>query len=226
MSQAISRVQLGPIQNPVRALLDALAGALSLWVGWQLWLASAHWPLGRLALGVFSATQIGLWLVSFLYHTVPWSPAWKRRMQRADHSMIFLQIAGAITPIVLLGLESPLRDAILLAVWGIAAGGVLQKVCLPQLHEKACIPFQIAQACLVLPALPGLADRFEGIALQLLGLAATIHVIGVIVFVTERPRLWPRLFSFHELFHLLLLGGGVVHYALLTRLVLRVGAGA
>lgn len=225
MSQASSRVQLGPIQNPVRALLDALAAALSLWVAWQLWLTSAHWPLGRLALAVFSATQIGLWLVSFLYHTVPWSPVWKRRMQRADHSMIFLQIAGAITPIALLGLASPLREAILIAVWGIAAGGIVQKVWYPQVHEKACIPFQVAQACLVLPALPGLTDRFESIALQLLGLAATIHVIGVVIFVTERPRLWPRLFSFHELFHLLLLGGGVVQYALLTRLLVRMGAG-
>jgi hemolysin III len=223
MSPACSRVRLGPIQNPARGGLDVLAAALSLAAAVHLWEASAHWPSGRLALGVFSATQLGLCLVSALYHSVPWGPRAKRRMQRLDHAMIFLQIAGVVTPLALIGLEGPAQRAVLVAAWGIAAGGVVQKALFPRVHEKACIPFQVLQAALVLPALPGLAGRFEGAALQLLALAGAIHTVGLVVFVTERPRLWPRLFSFHELFHLLLLGGGAVNYTLLVKLLAKAG---
>lgn len=144
-------------------------------------------------------------------------------MQRLDHSMIFLQIAGTVTPLSLVGLEGPLQRAVLIAVWAIAAGGVAQKALLPGIHEKACIPFQVLQACLVAPALPGLMGRFEGAALQLLALAGAIHIVGLVVFVTERPRLWPRLFSFNDLFHLLLLGGGAVNYTLLAKLLTKGG---
>jgi hypothetical protein len=56
-------VSLGPIQNPVRGLVDACAMALSALTASHLWSASAHVPAGRTALAVFSATQIGLCLV-------------------------------------------------------------------------------------------------------------------------------------------------------------------
>lgn len=220
MSPACARLSLGPIQNPVRGALDLLAAALSLAAALALWEASAHWPLGRLALGVFSSTQIGLCVASALYHSAPWGPIGKRRMQRVDHAMIFLQIAGTLTPLLLVGLAGdPARWPLLAAAWAIAAGGVAQKAFFPRIHEKACIPFQVLQACLVLPALPGLAGRFEGAALHLLALAGAIHLVGLVIFVTERPRLWPRWFSFHELFHLLLLGGGAVNYTLLVKLL-------
>ena len=207
MSPLGSRPGLGPIQNPVRGLLDALAAALSLAAAIALWDASAHWPAGRLALGVFSATQLRRCLVSALYHAAPWGPTARRRMQRLDHSMIFLQIAGTLTPLALIGLDGGAQRAVLAAAWGVAAVGVAQKAFFPQVHEKACIPFQVLQAALVLPALPGLAGRFGGAALQLLALAGAIHAIGLVVFVTERPRLWPRWYTFHELFHMLLRAG-------------------
>lgn len=207
----------------MRGLLDVLAASLSLAAALHLWEAGARWPLGRLALGVFSGTQIALCLVSALYHSAPWGPLAKRRMQRLDHSMIFLQIAGTLTPLALIGLDGALQRAVLVAAWALAAGGVAQKAFFPRVHEKACIPFQVLQACLVLPALPGLAGRFEGAALQLLALAGAIHAVGLVVFVTERPRLWPRWFSFHELFHLLLLGGGAVNYTILLRLLSKAG---
>ena len=42
-------------------------------------------------------------------------------MRRLDHSMIFLLIAGTITPFALLVLDGPWAKALLIAVWAGAA---------------------------------------------------------------------------------------------------------
>ena len=46
-------------------------------------------------------------------------------MRRLDHSMIFLLIAGTVTPFALLVLHGPLADALLIAVWAGALRGIV-----------------------------------------------------------------------------------------------------
>ena len=46
-------------------------------------------------------------------------------MRRLDHSMIFLLIAGTLTPFALLVLEGTLATAVLIAVWAGAAAGIV-----------------------------------------------------------------------------------------------------
>ena len=42
--------------------------------------------------------------------------------------------------------------------------------------------------------------------------------LGGIIYAIKRPRLIPGVFSFHELFHVLILIGGALHYAMIYRL--------
>jgi hemolysin III len=37
-------------------------------------------------------------------------------------------------------------------------------------------------------------------------------VIGTVIYAIQRPRLFPRAFSHHELFHVLVIGGSVFHF--------------
>jgi len=53
-----------------------------------------------------------------------------------------------------------------------------------------------------------------GCRLPLCALGAALYATGAAVFVTRRPRLWPGVFSFHELFHLLLVVASGCPYAL------------
>src|SRR5690242_18424365 len=62
---------------------------------------------GRSAAAVYSMSLVGLYGVSAAYHRGSWSPCSKRWMKRADHSMIFVLIAGTCTPVALLGLREP-----------------------------------------------------------------------------------------------------------------------
>ena len=67
--------------------------------------ALASTPRARLGAAIYGIGLVGLFGVSGAYHRGPWSPAWRRRMQRLDHATIFVMIAGSYTPLCLLVLE-------------------------------------------------------------------------------------------------------------------------
>jgi hemolysin III len=204
------------ITHPVRGGLHGSAALLSLAVGAHL----AALPRGPARDGflVLALCQAALYAVSALYHSAPWGPRAKRRMQRLDHSMIYVKVGGTLTPFLWLGLEAELRGPLVAAAWGIAAFGILDKAL--RARPAAPVRAQIAQACLALPALPGLWVRLPGEGSVLLAGAAALYAAGAAIFVSRRPRLWPGVFSFHELFHALLVAASACLYALaLTQLV-------
>jgi hemolysin III len=203
------------MQNPVRGLLHGTAAALSVVGAALLWTRAAPGGLShRGALLVFGASLVGLYTVSGLYHSVPWRPRWKRRLQRLDHSMIYVLIAGSYTPIAAIVLDGWLRAATLAAVWGIAAAGAAQKLCWPRVDARLSTVLQAVQGWLALPLLWPLSERLAGPALALLVAGGLLYTAGLVAFATERPRLWPRVFSYHEVFHVLVVAGSATHFAL------------
>ena len=59
--------------------------------------------------------------VSALYHRGNWTTAWRQRLQRLDHLMIFFLIAGTATPAFLIAMPGPLGLTGLIVVWMLAA---------------------------------------------------------------------------------------------------------
>src|SRR5205085_7901628 len=114
------RLTLGRMQNPVRGLLHGAAAAASLVGTVLLWTRGAGDVGRQLSLLVFGVSLLALYTVSSLYHSVPWRGPWKARMQRLDHAMIYVLVAGTYTPIVAIALSGRTRSTILGAVWGIA----------------------------------------------------------------------------------------------------------
>jgi len=220
-SAPAGRLRLGPLENPVRGLLHGSASLAAAGLAVYLFAFADGSQAGRRVLLVCALSHFALYLTSSLYHCLPWGPRAKARMQRLDHSMIYLGIAGLLTPIVWLGMDDWRGGVLLGAAWGIALAGSLQKLCFPRLPEKASIPVQVLEACLVLPALLPFAERYPAPALGLVGIGAGFYLAGALCFVAERPRLWPRVFSFHELFHLCTLAGSAAFFVLLVRYLAR-----
>jgi hemolysin III len=48
--------------------------------------------------------------------------------------------------------------------------------------------------------------------------------LGALIYATKKPRLVPGIFSFHELFHIMVLIGGVLHYAMIYNVYLEMVA--
>ena len=93
-----NRTTLGKMQNPVRGLLHGSAAVAAVVGGLLLILQADTWP-SRIALLVFVLAMVALYTTSSLYHSIPWRELWKQRMQRIDHAMIFVLIAGTHTPV-------------------------------------------------------------------------------------------------------------------------------
>jgi hemolysin III len=214
MESNAPRATLGRMQNPVRGLLHGSAALLST-VGTVALLERSGGDLShRGALLTFGVSLFCLYTVSSLYHAVPWGRIWKQRLQRIDHAMIYVLIAGSYTPIAAIVLDGRLRWAALATVWGIAAVGVAQKTFWPRLGHRFSVSLQVAQGWLALLLIAPLSQRLPWPALWLLLLGGLLYTIGMVAFATKRPRLWPRVFSYHEVFHVLVVGGSGAHYAM------------
>ena len=203
---------LGRMQNPVRGLLHGAAALVSIAGSALLWMHSPGDLSRRTSLLVFGLTLVSLYTVSSLYHSVLWRPLWKQRLQRLDHAMIFLLIAGTFTPVAVIVLEGALRAVALSAVWGIAALGAAQKIFWPRLGHAYSVSLQVLQGWLALPLLLPLSERLSGPPLALLVAGGLLYTVGMIAYATQRPRLWPRVFSYHEVFHVFVVAGSASHW--------------
>jgi hemolysin III len=179
-----------------------------------LWMHSPDNLSRRTALLAFGLSLVGLYTVSSLYHSVPWSPSWKQRLQRLDHAMIFVLIAGTFTPVAAIVLEGVPRALALAAVWGIAALGSAQKIFWPRLGHAFSVSLQVLQGWLALPLLVPLSERLSVAPLALLVAGGLLYTVGMIAYATQRPRLWPRVFSYHEVFHVLVVAGSASHWVM------------
>ena len=186
----------------------------------------AHAAKGDETMGatIYGLSLIFLLSASAIYHTPTWKPRIRMWLRRVDHSAIFVLIAGSYTPIAAIVLDGWLRWIALGTVWGITAVGTAQKLYWPQLGHGYSVALQVAQGWLAVLLLVPLYERLGWPAVGLLVLGGFFYTLGMVAFTTQRPRLWPHVFSYHEIFHVLVVGGSASHYAMTFLYVARFGA--
>ncbi len=217
------RLRLGKMTNPVRGFLHGTAAVVAL-VGAIILFSIAPGSLWRrLSFVVFGLSLVGLFTVSSLYHSIPWRGIHKRRMQRLDHVMIYILIAGTFTPLAAIVLDGWLRWATLAVQWGIVAVGAAEKTARRVPSKNLSIALQTTQGWLAMFLLWPLSSRLPWTAILLIGLGGLLYTVGMVFLVTNRPRLWPRVFSYHEVFHLMVIAASSLHFAAISRYVLRFG---
>ena len=81
-------------------------------------IAVAQSAEARIGAIVYAVGLVALFGVSGFYHRLRWSPRWLARMQRLDHTTIFVMIAGSYTPLCLLVLDGWLAVTMLVTAWG------------------------------------------------------------------------------------------------------------
>ncbi len=207
------------MQNPVRGFLHggaAVAAAAGLG-----WLADRAWgdPARFVGVVVFGLSMVGVYTVSSLYHSVPWSERWKRRMQRLDHTMIYFLVAGTYTPLALGLLDGAWRVGTLAAVWSVAAAGALLKLGFPRIWGGLSIVLQLALGLGAVFLVGELVRRAGWGVVALAGIGGLVYIVGVVILVTRRPRLFPRVFSYHEAFHVLVIVANALHFLMVLRYV-------
>jgi hemolysin III len=160
---------------------------------------------------VYSVCLATLFGVSALYHRPDWKPRARAWMRRLDHSGIFLLIAGTFTPI---SLVLPARErALMLSIgWGGALLGCMRAVLWPRAPKPLAAIIYLALGWA--PVLVG-RSLFAGLgtaALAWVLAGGALYSVGAICYALKRPSLWPRVFGYHELFHLLVILAAACHF--------------
>jgi hemolysin III len=218
-----NRWTLGRMQNPVRGILHGSAAVAAIvgtvFLAWR----APNWGI-RVGAIVFGLAMVALYTTSSLYHGIPWEGAWKRRMQRLDHSMILVLIAGTYTPITIVALDGIAQWFVLAAVWGTVLVGAVQHAFFPQERQTFSMALGMTMGWLgILIAWKFVVEL--GWAAALLAVAGgAVYTVGMVLLVTNRPRLWPRVFSYHELFHVMVITATSLHFVMVARYVVPLGA--
>jgi hemolysin III len=174
--------------------------------------ASTVSPIATLATSVYGLTVLGLFGVSALYHRRLWSPRAYKWMKRADHSMIFLFIAGTYTPFTLLAMPKPTGYVILSIVWGGAIAGVALKMLWPHAPRWLGVPIYIALGWVAVFVFPELLTHAGVAALVLLCVGGLFYTLGAAFYGFKWPNHWPDTFGYHEYFHACTVLAAVSHY--------------
>lgn len=213
------RWTLGKMQNPIRGILHGSAAVLAVFATVFLVVKAPSTP-SRIAVAVFGLAMVGLYTTSSLYHSVPWNAVWKHRMQRLDHSMIFVLIAGTYTPMAIIALDGAWRWASMSIAWGLVAIGIFQHIVFPRENQAMSIALSMTLGWLGIFIIVPVADR-AGLGPVLFAMAGgVVYTVGMLFMVTGRPRMWPRVFSSHELFHVFVIAGSALHFMMHWRYII------
>ncbi len=215
---AETRFKLGKMQHPVRGFLHG-AAAIAALIGGIALIFRVPTIGGKIAAAIFGIGMVALYTTSSLYHSVPWRELWNGRMQRLDHSMIFMLIAGTYTPIAWIVLDGALRVATLVVVWGIAVIGIGQQSLFPRAKNTFGIALMTTMGWLSLFIMIPIAQKAGLVAVVLMALGGILYTVGMVFLVTNRPKLWPRVFSYHELFHVMVVTATSMHFLVTWRYV-------
>ncbi len=159
------------------------------------------------AVAVFSLSTIGLYGVSALYHIGTWPLRVRRRLRMLDHANIYLQIAGTYTPFCVIVLSGWLRLAMLGAIWLSALAGIAAASRLIRSSAWIKVAVYLGMGWVSVVVSPVLWRELSWTGCSFLALGGVLYSLGACVYAWRRPNPFPRVFGYHEVFHLLVIAG-------------------
>lgn len=158
-------------------------------------------PGHRGAAVVYALTAVAMFSTSAAYHRLAQSVVARFWMRRLDHSMIFVHMAGATTPLALLGIGGPIGTALVVGSWSLALIGVgLKMTRLTADHDPCPWLFPLLGG-LPMVAVPSLVGSGRAGAALLLVVAGLLYAAGATCFVKKAPNPHPAVFGYHEIWH-------------------------
>jgi hemolysin III len=182
-------------------------------------IASARSGLAIVASAIYATSLVALYGASSAYHRLGRTVRSQKWLRRLDHASIYVLIAGSYTPICLLVLKGHWRWSLLAGVWLAAAVGVVLKLARFDVSSRIGGALYIVMGWAVIVAAPALVSRLPAGVLVLFALGGLMYTGGAIILARRRPNPAPRVFGYHEVWHVLVVAAGVCHYAAIYNVV-------
>jgi hemolysin III len=168
---------------------------------------------------VYVMCALAMFGISTLYHRVNWSPENRLLWKKLDHSAIYLMIAGTFTPICALILSDGSGVKLLITIWSVAFIGILQSIFFVNIPKMVSSVIYLVAGYLVLPYLGEINARLGTMNTALIITGGVLYSVGALCYGLKRPLLNPKVFSYHEVFHLFVNFGAAAHYLVISKML-------
>ncbi len=181
--------------------------------------ALASSPRGRVGAGVYAVGLVALFGVSGAYHRLRWSDARRLFMQKLDHGTIFVMIAGSYTPVCLMALHGWVRWTMLAVAWTGAAVGFVLAFTGGRASRVVRGTLYIGLGWVSIAAAPQMWTHMSGVELGLIAAGGVLFTVGAVFLLTNWPDPFPRVFGYHEVWHVMVVLAVACHYSAITSVV-------
>ncbi|MEM9955151.1 MAG: hemolysin III family protein [Chloroflexota bacterium] len=194
--------------NGITHLLGAILGLLGL-----IWLVVITYPdIDRVIISlVYGVSVILTFTASFVMHSYKGSNEMIERLVRLDHAAIYLMIAGSYTAISYAYLTPFWFTWMMIAIWGMALGGVIWKIFFFRDNSVISLLYYLAMGWFSLALIPQVMSIIDPIAFTLIVSGGICYTVGAVIFGLKRPN-FSDLWGHHEIWHLFVLGGFACHF--------------
>ncbi|WP_165090873.1 PAQR family membrane homeostasis protein TrhA [Neisseria yangbaofengii] len=188
-----------------------LAGALLALTGMVLLIVKAveNFEPYKLAGAItYGVCLLLLYLGSTLYHSIR-QPKAKAMLQKVDHCMIYLLIAGSYTPFTLITLKGGWGWSLFGVSWGLALFGIIQELTIGRKSEKRLLSLVIyvVMGWLILVAMCPLVKSLSATGLFWLALGGVLYSVGIYWFVNDTKIKYG-----HGIWHLFVMAGSLTQF--------------
>ncbi|MEO7430004.1 MAG: hemolysin III family protein [Acidimicrobiales bacterium] len=182
-------------------------------------IALASSERGRIGATVYAVGLIALFGVSGTYHRGRWSEAKRRFMQQLDHGTIFVMIAGSYTPLCLLVLRGWVAWTMLALSWSMAVLGFVLAFTNSRVTRIMRGTLYIVMGWASVIAAPQLVRNLSVAELTLIAVGGVLFTVGAIFLATHWPDPFPRVFGYHEVWHVLVVAAVVCQFVAIASVV-------
>lgn len=202
------------LRQPVSGLTH-LAAAVVAMVGLGLLVGAAMnqatvWHVVSFA--IYGTSLVALYLASGLYHLLSLSPRGIQAMRRLDHSMVAVLIAGSYTPICMVPLRHGYGLHMLAGVWALALAVILVKVFWLDAPRWITVGIFLFMGWVCVVAIGPLQASVPAAGLYWLLAGGLFYSVGAVIYALKWPDPLPRVFGFHEVWHLFVIAGTICHW--------------
>jgi hemolysin III len=184
-----------------------------------LLLAKARGDVRTIAGAVYATSVSALFGASALYHRGNWTSAWRSRLQRLDHMMIFFLIAGTATPAFLVAMHGAFGLSCLIVLWVFAVAACAIHMAWMNAPELLVGGTFVGLGWLAGLAIPGVwihGGAWPGFLVLAGGL---LYTAGALCYRRRRPDPSPSVFGYHEVFHTFVCAAAACQYVAMARLI-------
>ena len=173
----------------------------------------------RVSVSVYVVCALLTFGISALYHRITWSAEARAIWRKLDHAGIYLMIAGTFTPVAMLGLSAASTRNCLMTIWVIALAGIIQSIFFVNIPKIFSALIYLVAGYLIVPYMEELQQTLGSGNVWLLVAGGVTYTLGALCYALKRPVLDPRYFGYHEVFHVLVNAGAILHFFVINDLV-------